>query len=121
VYCSIYFAYENLIVDVLKAILGIPIRVTQKDFNTKLKEVYDNECAHRIWHQTFVYAARETRNSIVHNGGKATSGLLNVKPLPYYIQGDDVVISASVTRELFNKLKLLVYEFVEKSLEKIGT
>ncbi len=102
VYCSTYFAYENLIVDVLKEILGTPIRVTHKrDFKTKLKDVYGNECTRRIWHQTFVYAARETRNSIVHNGGRATSTLLNVKPLPHYIQGDEVVllIFRSVCRE----------------------
>lgn len=120
VYCSIYFAYENLIVSVLKEILGTPVRVApERNFKARLKAIYGNDCTHRIWHQTFVYEARETRNSIVHNGGKATSKLLNVKPLPRYIQGEDVVISASVTRELINKLKPLVYEFVEKSLEKI--
>lgn len=121
VYCSIYFAYENLLVDTLKEILGTSIRVTHRDFNEKLRDVYGSDGAHRIWHQTLIYVARETRNSIVHNGGKATNDLLNVKPLPNYIQNDDVVISATVTRELSNNLKLLVYELVEKSLEKIET
>lgn len=120
VYCSLFFAYENLIVNILKEITGTPIRITRKsDFKKKLRDTYDQEIAHKIWHQTLMQSARETRNSIVHNGGKATKDLLKVKPLPNYIQDDDVVISALVTRKLQNDLKPLVQEFVEKSVELI--
>lgn len=119
IYCSLFFAYENLIVNVLKEVTGTPIRVTnQKDFKKKLRDTYDKELAHKIWHQTLVHTARETRNSIVHNGGKATEALLKVKPLPNYVQDNDVVISAIITRKLYNELKPLVYEFVERSVEK---
>jgi len=65
-----------------------------------------------------VITARETRNSIVHNGGKATEALLKVKPLPNYIQDNDVVVSAIITRNLYNELKPLVYEFVERSAKE---
>jgi hypothetical protein len=120
VYCSLYFAYENLIVDIVKKILGAPTRVTQRDFNKKLRSIYGENFASRIWSQTFVYAARETRNSVVHNGSKATDALLRVRPLPNHVRDGDVVISASVTQELSSRLKPLVNEFVKASLEKVG-
>ncbi|MCB9136208.1 MAG: hypothetical protein H6636_12335 [Anaerolineales bacterium] len=118
-YCSIYFAYENLIVNVLKAIYQDKIRVTQKDFDKKLKDIYGEEFTQKIWLQPFIYIARETRSSIVHNGGKVTANLLQVKPPPYYIQEGNVVISAAVTRDLFIKLSPLAYDFIEESLRII--
>ena len=119
-YCSLFFAYENLIVNILKVVTGSPIRVTaQKNFNKALKDIYNEQVAHKVWHQTLVYTARESRNSIVHNGGKATRKLLKIKPLPAYIQSEDVIISAKITRKLYNDLKPLIYEYVEKSIEKL--
>lgn len=119
IYCSLFFAYENLIVNILKEITGSSVRVTdQKSFKKILRDAFDEQLAHKVWHQTLVYTARESRNSIVHNGGKATTKLLKVKPLPAYIQDNDVVISAKITRRLYNDLKPLVYEFVVKSVEK---
>lgn len=120
IYCSLFFAYENLIVNILKQITGSPLRVTdQKSFKCMLIDTFNEQVAHKVWHQTLVYTARESRNSIVHNGGKATTELRKVKPLPVYIQGEDVVISAKITRNLYNDLKPLVYELVVRSVEKV--
>lgn len=109
-----------MIVNILKQVTGSPIRATdQKKFKETLSDTFGEQVAHKVWHQTLVYTARESRNSVVHNGGKATTELLKVKPLPAYIQDDDVMISAKITRKLYNDLKPLVYELVVRSVEKV--
>lgn len=114
-YCSIYYAYENLMVNILKKIRNSGIRVTDRDFNKVLIEVYGNKFANKIWTSNFVSVSREVRNCIVHNGGKPSVRLLKMKPLPL-IKDDDVMISASDTRKLYNTLKPLVYEILNESL-----
>lgn len=114
-YCSIYYAYENLMVNILKKIRNSGIRVTDGDFNKVLIEVYGNKFANKIWTSNFVSVSREVRNCIVHNGGKPSVRLLKMKPLPL-IKDDDVMISASDTRKLYNTLKPLVYEILNESL-----
>ena len=117
-YCSIYYAYENLIVNLLQEIRGATIRVTDRDFNKKLIEVYGDKFANRIWNGNFISISREVRNCIVHNGGKSSDKLLKMKPHPY-ISGGDILISASDTRELYKNLKPIVYEVIGESLRKI--
>ena len=117
-YCSIYYAYENLIVNLLQEIRGATIRVTDRDFNKKLIEVYGDKFANRIWNGNFISISREVRNCIVHNGGKSSDKLLNMKPHPY-ISGRDILISASDTRGLYKNLKPVVYEVIDESLRKI--
>lgn len=114
-YCSIYYAYENLMVNILKKIRNSGIRVTDRDFNKVLIEVYGDKFANKIWTSSFVSVSREVRNCIVHNGGKPSDRLLKMKPLPL-IKDYDVMISASDTRKLYNTLKPLVYEILNESL-----
>lgn len=114
-FCSIYYAYENLMVNILKKIRNSGIRVTDRDFNKVLIEVYGNKFANKVWTSNFVSISREVRNCIVHNGGKPSVRLLKMKPLPL-IKDDDVMISASDTRKLYNTLKPLVYEILNESL-----
>lgn len=116
-HCSIYYAYENLMVNILKKIRNAGIRVTDKDFNKILIEVYGDNFANKIWTSSFVSVSREVRNCIVHNGGKPSDRLLKMKPLPL-IKDGDVMISASDTRKLYNTLKPLVYEILNESLGK---
>ena len=117
-YCSIYYAYENLIVNLLQKIRGSTIRVTDRDFNKKLIEVYGDKFVNRIWNGNFISISREVRNCIVHNGGKSSDKLLKMKPLPD-ISGGDILISASDTRELYKNLKPVVYEVIGESLRNI--
>lgn len=117
-YCSIYYAYENLIMNLLRVISGVTVRVTDRDFNKKLIEVYGDKFANRIWNGNFISVSREVRHCIVHNGGKSSSKLLGMKPHPY-ISGGNIFISASDTRELYEKLKPVVHEVIDESLRKI--
>lgn len=117
-YCSIYYAYENLIVNILKKVRESGVRVTDKDFNKVLIEVYGDKLTNRVWTSNFVSVSREVRNCIVHNGGKTSDRLLRMQPLPLVKDGE-VMISASDTRRLYNALKPLVYEILSESLNKL--
>ncbi len=119
-YCSIYYAYENLIVNLLREIRGATVRVTDRGFNKALIGIYGEKFANRIWNNSFISVSREVRNCIVHNGGKPSIKLLNMKPLPL-IKDGDILISASDTRDLYNTLKPAVHEIIEESLKKITT
>lgn len=115
-YCSIYYAYENLLVNLLQEISDKKIRVTDRDFTKLIREVYGDKFANKIWSSNFISTSREIRNCIVHNGGKASSKLLEMKPRPH-IEKENVIISASDTRKLYNNLKLIVYEILRESLK----
>jgi hypothetical protein len=119
-YCSIYYAYENLIVNILNKIKNTKIRVTDRDFNKVLIEVCGDKLAQRIWNSSFISVSREVRNCIVHNGGKPSDRLLKMKSLPL-IRNENILISASDTRMLYNTLKPLAYEILEEALRKIPT
>jgi hypothetical protein len=114
-YCSIYYAYENLLVNLLQKIKGKKIRVTDRDFTKLMIEVYGDKFTNKIWNSSFISTSREIRNCIVHNGGKVSSRLLEIKPRPH-IEKENVIISASDTRKLYNKLKPVVYEILDESL-----
>ncbi len=119
-YCSIYYAYENLIVNILNKIKSTRIRVTNKDFNKVLIEVWGDKFAQRIWYSSFISVSREVRNCIVHNGGRPSDRLLKMKPLPL-IRDENILISASDTRMLYNTLKPLAYEILKEALGKMST
>jgi len=115
-YCSIYYAYENLLVSLLQRIRNKKVRVTDRDFAKVMMEVYGDKFANKIWNSNFVSVSREIRNCIVHNGGKVSGKLLEMKPRPH-IEKDNVIISASDTRKLYNTLKPIVYEILGESLK----
>jgi hypothetical protein len=83
-----------------------------------LIEIYGDEFANRIWNNNSISISREIRNCVVHNGGKASNNLLKMRPLPH-IKDEDIIISASDTRKLYNLLKPLIYDFIMVSLEKV--
>jgi len=118
-YCCIYYAYENLIVSTLREIKSASISVSDRDFNKVLIEVYGDKFANRIWNDSFIAVSRQVRNCIVHNGGKRSTRLLRMKPLPL-IRGEDILISASDTRKLYNTLKPLAFEILRQSLGKLS-
>ncbi len=117
-YCSIYYTYENLIVNISNKIKSTRTRVTDRDFNKVLIEVYGDKLAQRIWHSSFVSVSKEVRNCIVHNGGRASSHLLKMKPLSL-IRDGEILISASDTRTLYNTLKPLAHEVMKEGLRNM--
>jgi hypothetical protein len=114
-FCAIYYAYENLLVQMLSKMRGTPIRVTDRHFNKELFAVYGQFFGSLFWTGDLVSASRETRNCITHNGGKASDRLKGMKRQPR-IENGDVLISASDVRTLYTALQLVVNQAVEQSL-----
>jgi len=117
-YCSIYYAYENLVVNLLSKILGKNVRVTDRGFNSVLGKVYGDKFVGKIWNNNFVSMSREIRNCIVHNGGKASEKLLRMNLQPH-IKDGGIMYSASDARQLYVELKPLAYELLQESLMKV--
>lgn len=113
-YCSIYYAYENLLVNILQKMKDKKIRVTDRDFSKLMIEVYGDKFANKIWNSSLISVPREIRNCIVHNGGKVSNKLLKMTPRPH-IEKENVLVSASDTRWLYNNLKPIVYETLGES------
>ena len=100
-YCSIYYAYENLLVNLLQKIKGKKIRVTDRDFSKLMIEVYGDKFANKTWNSNFISTTREIRNCLVHNGGMVSNRLLEMKPRPH-IKKENVIISAQPDKHGFN-------------------
>ena len=111
-YGSIYYAYENLVVNIINEIQNKPCRVTDRTFNVVISNILGNSSAGKVWNNSSIAIAKEVRNCLVHRGGKASPALLKMRPLPK-IEGDDVMISASDVRGLHELLKPKVLLLIE--------
>ncbi len=111
-YIGIYYAYECLLVNVVNSRLTDNIRVTDKKFGSVVSRQFGASVASKVWNCSAVSMPKEIRNCLVHNGGKATSKLLKMKPLPT-IDHDNVLISASDVRALHQALKPCVELIIE--------
>lgn len=111
-YGSIYYAYENLLVNLLNTGHETQVRVTQRDFSSIVSERFGESLASKIWNNSPIAVVKEVRNCLVHRGGKASTALLKMKPLPR-IEGGDILISAKDVRILHGLLKPKVLMLVE--------
>lgn len=118
-FCAIYYAYENLLVRMLAELRGSLIRVTDRDFTKELIKVYGESMANKIWTGNQISVAREVRNCITHNGGKASARLLSMRPRPR-VESGDVLISASDVRVLYTRLKPIANEAINESVHRIN-
>lgn len=118
-FCAIYYAYENLLVRMLAELRGSPIRVTDRDFTKELIKVYGESMVSKIWTGNQISVAREVRNCITHNSGKASERLLSMRPRPK-VESGDVLISASDVRVLYTRLKPIVNEAINESVHRIN-
>ncbi|MCF7515337.1 hypothetical protein L3V43_17695 [Pseudoalteromonas sp. L23] len=116
-YCSLYYAYENLVVSILAKLSGDKVRVTDRNFHRTFSSCLSEKLLGNVWSSPKVVLAKEIRNSIVHNGGKCTPKLERLK-FSSLSETGDVMISASDTRELYNFLKPLVMMVVKSAVER---
>ena len=103
-YSSVYYAYENLLVNALNANLERTVRVTDREFGSLVLRIFGEPLASKLWSNSTIAIAKEIRNCLVHCGGKASKKLLGMKPLPQISEGD-ILISASDARNLHIELK----------------
>jgi len=115
-YNSIYYAYENLVVNLLNKTQARPLRVTKRQFNTTLISELGVDLANSVWNHSVVATSKEVKNCLVHNGGKASRKLKEMRPLPM-IENEDILISASDVRALYQELKPRVVKLAKYYLE----
>jgi hypothetical protein len=112
-YCSLYYAYENLLVAISLEYSDRKVRVTDRDFTAQLNNILGESITSKVWSSSKIILAKEIRNAIVHNGGKVTDKLVKLEYENISDDGD-VSISASDTRDLYNMLKPLVKKLVKR-------
>lgn len=106
-YNSTYYAYEHLIVNLINLHRDTPTRVTDNSFNALVSQSFGESLAGKVWNNSLVSVAKETRNCLVHCGGQASPKLKKMKPLPK-IENHDILISANDVRKLSEGLKPMV-------------
>ncbi|MCU7849381.1 MAG: hypothetical protein KZQ89_15615 [Candidatus Thiodiazotropha sp. (ex Lucinoma kastoroae)] len=116
-YCSIYYAYENLVVNIISQLSNKYLRVTDRNFNSMVSEILGASTAGKVWNNSKISAAKEIRNCLVHNGGKATPALKRIRPTPL-IENENVLISASDARKLHAYLKPKVVALITSNERK---
>jgi len=117
-YGFIYYAYENFVVSLLNKKQDKPLRVTDRQFNSTLLGEFGIKVVNSVWNDSFVAVSREVRNCLVHNGGKTSPRLMKMSPLPR-IEKEDILISATDVRVLYQKLKPKVYYLTQYYLESM--
>jgi len=118
-FSTIYYAFENLIVELLKKFTNNDkLRITDRNFNKVLEFQFSKSVVSKVWGNNFISVSREVRNCIVHNGGKASRKLLRMQELPL-IQNDEILISAKDVRTLYTGLKPRVNLLIEESMAKL--
>lgn len=117
-YVAIYCAYEDYILNSIKAFLSKEkLRVTDRDFNKKLTDVLGEKVAGKCWNNNKLDLAKEIRNSLVHNGGRPTKSLLRRQNLPEIIE-NNILITPVEVRELYSMIKDCAYIFANDLIEK---
>lgn len=119
-YNSLYYAYENLLVDALNANLESKVRVTDREFGSRVARIFGESLASKLWSNSTIAIAKEIRNCLVHRGGKVSDKLLGMKPLPRISDGD-VLISASDARNLHAELKGRVEILIRNQVGERGS
>lgn len=103
-FMALYCAYEDYLVNAMKLNPGAgKLRVTDRNFAKRMKDLVGDEITQQCWHHPQVQVAREVRNCIVHNGGRATPKLLTKSPLPR-IEANNILISPLELRGLYGLL-----------------
>lgn len=117
-YISIYYAYENFLVNLINIDREPVCRVTDRNFSSILSDSIGESIASKVWNNSFVAVSKEVRNCIVHRGGTASPALLRMTPLPKIERGS-ILISASDVRQLHKNLKskveLLIKHYVNNT------
>lgn len=123
-YCSIYFAYESLIVDSLSQLrredesMHRTKRITSgKEIAKRLTNIFGRTASNEYWEDREVNMARLIRHAIVHNGQKITVELERYRSVIPQIDGR-IMITAKETNKLYDVLKNKSYSFVSECIGK---
>lgn len=111
-YCSIYFAYENFLINAIKTLGKFENLRSIKLAVKKTTELFDNELTKILWKDETVKKARLIRNALVHNGGKITDELKRYSD-QLLLEDGQIVIMPEQTNQLYSTLKDKITRFCQ--------
>jgi|GEM_PF-2268897 hypothetical protein len=105
-YTGFYFGYENFLTE--SCVAKIPNSTTSDFKNCNLikkglKKAFNSSIEKTVWSDNKIIVAREARNSLVHNGGKASGKLKNMGA--QLVEDGHVCVHPILLKELFQTLK----------------
>ncbi|MBA4311254.1 MAG: hypothetical protein C0417_01350 [Chlorobiaceae bacterium] len=114
-YCAVYFAYEVFLINSVKAATGLKSLRTQQ-LPDEIKKLLGSSICTQCWKDEPIELARLIRHAVAHNGRKLTQDLTKYKH-KLVLEGNEIVIMARDTTDLYNLLKQRVLSFANEAVK----
>jgi hypothetical protein len=114
-YCAVYFAYEVFLINSVKAATSLPSLRT-KQLPDEIEKLLGSSVSALCWKDEPIELARLIRHAVAHNGRKLTQNLTKYKH-KLFLEGNEIVIMARDTTDLYNLLKERVLSFVSEAVK----
>lgn len=112
-YGALYYAYEDFLLRVFTLATGRSnYEIRSKQFGKDFAQLFGTGLRDACWSDPQVHIARLTRHALVHNGGRLTERLRNLKH-GLRITSGEIQIMAPDTRALFDLLKVRALRLTE--------
>lgn len=117
-YVSIYNAYDNFVVEMVKVALSPPrCRSSDSGFNNQFAIAFGEPLKAKCWTDGRLNIARAARHALSHAGGRVTKELADLRPKHDFVVEDDrIQVTPEKTKELYGLLKDCVSALAEKAV-----
>ena len=117
-YVSIYNAYDNFVVEMVRLALSPPrCRSSDSGFNNLFTNAFGEPLKAKCWTDSPVNIARAARHTLSHAGGRVTKELNDLRPKhDFVVEGGRIQITPDKTKDLYAVLKDCVYALAEKAV-----
>jgi hypothetical protein len=121
-YGAVYYAYEDFLARCYRLSAGQPEYEVGRGFSQDFRDQYSAWLRDCCWSDPKIHIARLTRHALVHNGGRLTPKLKELKH-GLRLYGEDIQIFPAFTKSLYELLKDRVAKFLgdpDGPLAKLG-
>lgn len=115
-YSGLYFGYESYLINSVKVIKGLP-RLRARGLSDQLEALGGKPLADACWNDRAIEIARLVRHAITHNGRKITNDLQKYRA-DLVLEGDEIVVMAYQTTELYTLLKNRILLFTSEIVKR---
>ena len=117
-FVSIYNAYDNFVVEMVKVALSPPrCRSSDSGFNNLFASAFGEPLKAKCWTDGRLNIARAARHALSHAGGRVTKELADLRPKhDFVLEEGRIQITPDKTKELYGLLKDCVYALSEEAV-----
>lgn len=117
-YVSIYNAYDNFVVEMVKLALSPPrCRSSEDGFKKLFADAFGEPLKAKCWTDSRLNIARVARHALSHAAGRVTKELDDLRPKHSFVVEDGrIQITPDDTKHLYSLLKDCVYALAEKAV-----